>query len=436
MSIFSLFRRDHVTKFFSVLRRDGMREALRRALYYGRLILFRRGRSAFGDGMLPGHPFATFWKTMAAEDAFFISRPPTRTLRTRRIALIGDINLPQCRKYRVEQLQELWAAKGVELRFSHFEDVPRATDILQTATHAIFYRLAQSPLVSAYLYEARRLGLPILYDIDDPLFSAPAYATYGNAESFGESMRDHFIALAPLYAAVMNACDMVSVSTPALQDHARQFCFRPIHLRRNFADRSSLEHGQRALEDAARTARPGRPFTLAFASGSRGHEADIASILPDLSRFLAAAPDRRLLVLGRFDTDTLPREVVAKTEVHPFLDYDAYLGHLATADCAVLPLTDDIFNRCKSGVRVIDAASVAVPSLVPDFSDSPALIVPGETGLVVDAGGWRAALETLAADRDATKAMGRKARTHLEGIWSSRLSLPVIDPAIVDWLDQ
>ena len=31
-----------------------------------------------------------------------------------------------------------------------------------------------------YLYEARRLRLPVLYDLDDPLFSISAYETYEN----------------------------------------------------------------------------------------------------------------------------------------------------------------------------------------------------------------------------------------------------------------
>ena len=44
-----------------------------------------------------------------------MSAPRPRPLtKARRIAMIGDINLPQCRKYRVEQLAELWAGQGVD----------------------------------------------------------------------------------------------------------------------------------------------------------------------------------------------------------------------------------------------------------------------------------------------------------------------------------
>lgn len=434
MSIFSLFRRDYVQKFVAVLRRDGPGEAFRRARYYAGLIAFGRGRSVFGALGDGGHPFAAFWRTLAAEDAFFISRRPSESRQIRRIALIGDLNLPQCRKYRVEQLKELWAIEGIEFDFAHFEDAPRATDLLQTATHAIFYRVPQSGLLAAYVYEARRLGVPTLYDIDDPLFSAPAYATYGNAAAFGEKLRDHFIALAPLYASAMNSCEIVTVSTPALRDHARLFCDRPVYVRRNFADRESLEHGRAALEKVRSTDAPAGPFIVVFPSGSKGHEADLQTILPELTQFLGAAPNRRLMIIGRFDTEVLPAELVAKVEVLPFSDYDAYLSSLAAADCAIIPLSDDLFNRCKSGVRVIDAASVAIPSIVANLGDSPALIDHGRTGLIAEPGQWGTALETLAADRKATAAMGLAARRALEEGWSARTAPPVLDPEVLDWI--
>ncbi|MCB2117469.1 MAG: glycosyltransferase [Rhodobacteraceae bacterium] len=434
MSISSLFRRDYLHKFVSVLRRDGAREALRRAAYYAGVIAFGRGRSVFGEAGHVSHHYAAFWRTLVTEDAFFISRKPAEDRKSRRIALIGDLNLPQCRRYRVEQLKELWALSGVELDFSHFEDVPHATDLLQTATHAIFYRVPQCPIVSAYFYEAHRLGVPVMYDIDDPLFSVSAYGTYGNAEAFGEGMRDHFISLAPLYASAMNACDIVTVSTPALRNHAKLFCNRPVYLRRNFADRDSLEHGRMALERIGTEGRERRPFTVAFASGSQGHEVDLATMLPELVRFLLAAPDRRLLVLGHFDIERLPQEIAQRTETRPFLGYDAYLDALASADCAILPLGDDLFNRCKSGVRVIDAASVGIPSIVSNIGDAPTLIEPGKTGIVAGPGQWLEALETLAADRKATAEMGRAARRALEESWSARMAPPIIDPEVRDWV--
>ncbi len=433
-----ILRLDHLRKFLAVLRRDGPGEAFRRAVYYGRLLLFNQGRSGLDRPSAPrGRDFEPFWERVATEGAFRVTTPALISGR-RRIAVIGDLNLPQCRKYRVEQLHDLWAKGGVDVAHAHFADFPRSADILQSASHVLFYRLALDPQTSAYLYEARRLGLPVIYDIDDPLFSVPAYATYGNAERISPHLRAHFLSQAPLYAAMMNACDAVSVSTPALRDHAACFTQRPVFVRRNFADGESLDRGRRAaglLAHRAAAKDGAGPFTIAFASGSNGHEADFDTIAAAVATFLSARADRRLMILGRFDLAHLPEAIRARTILRPFLDYDAYLQALAGADCAIMPLADDLFNRCKSGVRLIDASAVGVAAIVSDVGDAPALIRPGETGLVVGRGqSWAAALEQMAADRAATAQMGTRARHHLETGWSARLEPPIVDPALLGWV--
>ena len=45
---------------------------------------------------------------------------------------------------------------------------PACLDLLQGATHLMIYRLGQSRLAEMYLYEARRLRLPVIYDIERP----------------------------------------------------------------------------------------------------------------------------------------------------------------------------------------------------------------------------------------------------------------------------
>lgn len=371
-----------------------------------------------------------FWQESARKGAFELTAP--RTLRQRRkVALIGDLNLPQCRKYRVEQLAEVFAAADTDFAYSHYEDEPRSMDIMQDATHLLFYRLRNSPLVTQYLYEARRLKLPLLYDIDDPLFSVPAYATYGNMAALPSDLQNHFIAEAPTYADVMNMADMVSVSTPTLQEHARQFTNRPVLLRRNFADQITLS--THPLQDRP----PDRQtFRVAFASGSHGHEIDFAVIKEDVSRFLAAGRNRKLVILGHFDVSRLPKEIHGQIETHPFSGYTDYLAHLAACDVAIMPLADDLFNRCKSGVRVIDASSVGVASLVGDISDMATLVEDGTSGRVLSkSGDWATALEDIVREPGLARQLGAGARRNLERNWSARLKAPVMDAEMMDWIN-
>ncbi|MBT9386442.1 hypothetical protein KM176_21425 [Pseudooceanicola sp. CBS1P-1] len=419
----------HFRRLLQLLRQEGPRQTGRRV---------RLWWQATGGGARPsilpeqtGAPAATdlqsFWTDLAERHAFRIPSPPLQN-RRRKVALIGDLNLPQCRKYRVEQLSELMRLSGADYTFSHYEDVPRCMDILQDASHVMLYRLSTHPLVTQYLYEARRLRLPVLYDIDDPLFSVPAYAGYANMAALPPGMRDHFLAQAPRYAEVMNVADAISVSTPALQAHLREFTQRPVFLRRNFADLQTLE---------ARPAPPpaGGGLRLCFASGSHGHEADFELIAGPVQRLLARDPAHRLVILGHFDASRLPAPLRPRIEPHPFTGYAAYLRQLAGCHVALMPLQDDLFNRCKSAVRVIDAASVGVASFVSPVSDMAAMVEDGGTGRVLAAPqDWDGALEAAARDRGATARMGTAARRVLEADWTARLGAPVADPGLLRWL--
>ncbi len=435
MILFEIFRRDKIQRFFLTLRQEGLKSALAKTRRY--LGARLRGNGLTGLFHVRGAPrnsgayMVPVWLELAEKNAFHVTQAPALVTRQRRIAMVGDLNLPQCRKYRVEQPDELWRQANVDYSHAHYEDIPRAVSILQDATHVMFYRLAGGPVASMLAYEARRLRLPILYDLDDPLFSVSAYGTYQNMKALPAWRQQHFISEAPKYLDAMNAADMVSVATPGMATHTRLFTPRPVHVRRNFADQSTLRAGALAMAGAARDP---AAFRVAFASGSQGHEIDFAEIQQDIATFLDRAANRQLVILGHFDRNLLPASLRNRIEAHPFSSYDEYLRVLASVDVAVMPLADDLFNRCKSAVRVIDAASVAVPSVVGTVSDMAAMVEDGISGRVLAPGeSWAQALEDIAGS-GAAAAMGQAARANLEQHWSARLDQPVIDREIVDWV--
>ncbi|MGR3637587.1 MAG: glycosyltransferase [Shimia sp.] len=441
MILLDFFKRDKLARFSRAVREEGLRGALARTRQYVSARLAGRGiTSVIRRRGSPGHRppsehLSAVWLDLAERDGFHISQPPAILSRRRKVAMIGDLNLPQCRKYRVEQLDEIWRLADVDYSFSHYEDVARSTAILQDATHVMFYRLCTTPVTSMLSYEARRLRLPILYDLDDPLFSVSAYGTYENMKALPTWQKKHFMNEAPKYLDVMNSADMLSVSTPGMKAHAELYSTRPIHVRRNFADSQALQAGARAMKSLPKVRNEG--FRVAFASGSQGHEIDFNLIVDDVTAFLAGGADRKLVILGHFNLKLLPEGLRGQVETHPFSDYETYLEKLASVDCAVMPLTDDIFNRCKSAVRVIDAASVGVPSIVGSVSDMAEVVDDGQTGHVIASGGsWAEALDKMATDQTRTKEMGRQARQLLESRWSARLDAPVVDPEIIRWVQE
>lgn len=434
-----IFRPALIKRFFASIREEGMGMALRKTWIYLGMVLRGGGRSALfgGRGQVSrDHLYLNkIWQKLAREGAFHVGQAPALLSRRRKIALIADINLPQCRKYRVIQLAEFWRKRDVEVEFSHYLDVPRSVHAMQDATHLFEYRLQTMPVCEMYRYEARRLKLPVLYDLDDPLFSVSAYETYENMKAIEPELKAHFLSEAPKYLSMMNGADMITVSTPGMVDHTREYTPRPVCLRRNFADDATLSDGLKAMQ-AGRGARGEDDiFRVAFSSGSRGHEVDFALIEDALAGFLDGGENRRLMIVGHFDEKHLPAVFRDRIEKHPFTTYEDYLATLAGADCAVMPLTDDIFNRCKSAVRVIDAASVGVPSIVGTVGDMANMVRHEETGFVAQqASGWGAALDALASDRAAAREMGRRARSDLESRWSGLAEPHIVSPELLEWV--
>lgn len=423
-------------RFASTIKQEGVRPAMTKA----RLYVARRaqgiGASDLNPSLAIGGSTESYlqgiWAEMARGGGFHVARDHTRPPR---IALIGDLNLPQCRKYRIEQLADFWRAQGVECDYAHYGDITRSTQLLQNATHLCEYRLEAMPLTQMYRYEARRLGLPVLYDIDDPLFSVSAYETYKNMAALDPGMKAHFLSVAPRYAEMMNSADIVTVSTPGLVEHARLYTARPVHMRRNFADETTLSDGKKAM-NTVREAEDDGLFRLVFASGSQGHEADFEVVADAIADFIISAPDRRLRILGHFRTEMLPPALRDRTEHYKFLPYEAYLTHLAAADVAVMPLQDDIFNRCKSAVRVIDAASVGLTSVVSDVGDLQCLVEDGVTGYIARCQTeWHELLKKLVNNRARTREMGRAARAKLETQWVGRAAPHIVDQTVLDWIE-
>ncbi len=424
-------------RFGTAVRQDGPGPALRRAGSYT-----RRRLNGFGATALPTAPVARtpepgqylqgVWQTLARADAFHIKQAPAINRNRRQIAMVADLNLPQCRKYRVEQMASFWRARGVEFEYAHFQDIPRATRIMQHATHLMEYRLQSCPSAEMIRYEARRLRLPVLYDLDDPLFSVSAYETYRNMDALDPKMKAHFVSEAPKYLSMMNGADILSVSTPGMARHAALYTERPVFVRRNFADAETLTAGDTAMCDAAGQ---DNLFRVAFASGSQGHEVDLAEIIETLSEFVIADPDRRLVLIGHFDLSYLPEGLEDQTEVIKFADYARYLAALEQADCAVMPLCDDAFNQCKSAVRVLDAAAVGVPAIVGPVGDLAQVVRHNVTGFIAETQeDWMTALNTLAADPAAARQMGAMARQNLETRWSESDQPHIIAPELIQWV--
>ncbi len=113
------------------------------------------------------------------------------------------------------------------------------------------------------------------------------------------------------------------------------------------------------------------------------------------------------------DRDFFDRLDTEAKNFTPVCSYDLYLEILARSEISFMPLSDNFFNRCKSDLKFIEAASRRVLPLASSvvYADS---IEPGRTGLLFDTpASFERHLDDILSRPDFAASIASAARQHV-----------------------
>ncbi|MFN0263109.1 glycosyltransferase [Tepidamorphus sp. 3E244] len=348
-----------------------------------------------------------------------------------RVVILSETQLPQCHHYRVRQKIDALRSFGVEAVSCEPGDLYNSINAIQYASAVIAYRLPNHELFQLHLDEARRLGIPFGYDVDDPVFDEKTLGANASLAQLDSFIRDGQLRDAVNFRQAIRACDFCIGSTPALVDllidtvglkHDKVFLWR------NGVDAATLKKGRKLIE---RRNDNGKKIVIGYFSGSLAHNADFDVLRPSLFALMQANPSVHLLVGGYLGEIGEFQFIGDRVEQYPYLDYNHYLERVAKCDLVLIPLRDDIFNRNKSVVRFLDAAAVGKPvaaSAVGDFVD---IIREGETGFLVNNDQWSERLGVLLSDRKLLREVGKHARDYVETNFSADLMCGNLDATLL-----
>lgn len=333
-----------------------------------------------------------------------------------RIAILANLDLAQCRFYRVDQKVEQLRAAGYDVVVHDMHaGIPDFLAALHLHEAAIFYRVPAQYDVIVAIEKARELGVTTFYEIDDLIFDAAEYpaslASYG-----GQVDELEYAGLklgVPLFASAMALCDYGIASTPALAEQMRGrvrtgtvFVHRNAFGRRHEAWAASRPHEHR----------PGR-VTLFYGSGTKAHKEDFQELVePALVELVRRHGDRISIVLMGFVTVTEQlRQIGANlTVVAPNWDIDGYWAMLSMVDISIAVLKPSLMADCKSEIKWLEAAMFAIPSVVSGTATYLDAVEAGVTGLVCSTPGeWTAALDQLVVDAALRQRIGGAARDRI-----------------------
>ena len=337
---------------------------------------------------------------------------PASLFAASKVVIVGALDIPQCKKYRVLQKVEYLTSKGIDVSYSEYRDIDRAFSMMQLATVMILYRVPDGETAQVLLAEADRLGLEVFYDIDDPIFDQDCYSLNRNLDTLARSEKAALLRQVPQYASIMSRVGQLIVSTEGMKRLAEESLEpRSVVVWPNLLDGASLSVFDNLAELQERS---DDAVVLGYFSGSRAHDSDFETIVPVLIDLLARYDNLRLRIGGHVDLPSEFAPYASRIDVSRFLSYSAYLDVLRRVDINLVPLVPDGFNDCKSAIRYLEASLCGIPTVATAIGQFTELVTEGENGFLCRGEDqWLAAVGALVDSREKRERMGASARNHV-----------------------
>jgi glycosyltransferase involved in cell wall biosynthesis len=254
---------------------------------------------------------------------------------------------------------------------------------------------------------ARQQGKPIVFELDDLLFSLP--------EIHPDRHEGHYYGptLLPMFQALLEA-DLVTVTTPALAEALAAYNPNVIVLP-NCLDEALWTLKPPARSDSAKTG-----LIIGY-MGTNSHLPDLALIAPVLRELIEHYPEK---IRFHFWGAPPPAELSALPQVQwtsqYFASYRDFAAFFQTqsADIFVAPLAENPFNRCKSPIKFFEYSALGAPGVYSRIEPYAGVITHGQNGLLAGSlAEWRASLIQLIEDEALRARLAAQAQATIKENW-------------------
>ena len=167
-----------------------------------------------------------------------------------------------------------------------------------------------------------------------------------------------------------------------------------------------------------------KPFVVGW-TGTGSSFRYLRAIAPAIARFLAEAPDARLVVMSDVFV-ALPGIPAHRVDLVPWSP-DTEAKVIQEFDVGLMPLTGGDWAKGKCAFKMLQYLACAVPAVVSPVGMNTEVLAMAAVGLAANTEGeWVEALMALYRDRDRGRELGRAGRVLAERAFS----VPVIAPQL------
>ncbi len=364
-------------------------------------------------------------KTLQAYTPDFKSVHRARAVKN--VALVGNMDLYQCKLYRVDQKAEQLRAAGYNVTvYSASQELGDFIENIGSFEAVIFFRVAAfGPMIDA-IASASQHGLLTFYEIDDIVFDTEHFPP--SLESYaGQIDEAHYNAMAcgvPLFEHAMSMCDYGIASTQTIKTLMEKRVRTGIVLEHHNALGNIHMMALRDYETrlAKQEHDKSKPLVLFYGSGTKAHKEDFHDILePALAEMVRRHPGKvEIRLIGHFGEFT--HLDMQKDPVHliePVWDFEEFCALVSQADINLSVLQRSLLTDAKSEIKWMEAALFGIPSVVSDTATHQETIAHGKTGfLAKDTKEFINVLDLLITDSDLRERIGAAAQEHVKSTYA------------------
>lgn len=303
-------------------------------------------------------------------------------------------------RYRVSHFREQLSYYYVPSDFVQLKDIE--TIKLKSYKVVVIYRCRNDRRLERLIVQAKSVGIPVLYDIDDYIFEYERIEQLNFLQQKGYKQYKNY---SNSIKKCMNLCDGYITSTETLKEGIEEsFPGKPVIINRNVASMQMLTLSLKAQQQVIRNS---ERVKLGYFSGSSTHNKDFELISGVLAKIMKANPNVDLVLAGHIERPAIFKPFESRIRTIEFMDWKDCPQFQASIDINLMPLENGFFHKCKSENKWTEAALVKVVTVASWNEELEKVMENGKTAFLCrNCEEWESILTRLINDQALRKEIG------------------------------
>ncbi len=353
---------------------------------------------------------------------------------TLRVAYVYERAEPGTFRYRCYNMAQAINQADSDTSASYFflQDLLAIDRLSDYADVLVLVRVRYDSDVERLIRSFRLANKPVLYDIDDHIFTLEATPLLvasldQGLTRFGRV--EKWVGVVGRIRHSLQEVDGIITTTEFLADKLREQFDVPVSVIPNFLNTEQWEYST-ALR-ASRVAPPADAPVIGYFSGSASHNRDYQIAEEGLAHILDLYPKARLRIAGYLEPPASLDRFATRIDRLPFMDFLGLQKAISEVSLNLSPLQHNAFSYSKSELKYFEAAAtgvLTVASPAPVFADA---ITHNRNGYLADGLSWPEVLEqALSSPPDVVAQRTQAALAHVEATYTPQAQSAHIEQTI------